>query len=68
MHFAIRAVVFEGGVCYAQNGSQKFRSYKCYDIFDTFVTNTPLWGKNVSKVWNKYSLNISPHFLDAAEG
>ena len=27
MHFAIRAVVFEGGVCYGQNGSQNF----CFD-------------------------------------
>ena len=54
MHFAIRAVVFEGGVCYAQNGSQKFRSYKCYDIFDTFVTNTP-YGE---KTFLKFETNI----------
>ena len=36
--------------------------------FIAFVTNTPLWGKNASKVGKKYSPNISPHFLDAAEG
>ncbi len=36
--------------------------------FITFVTNTPLWGKNASKVWKKYSPNISPCFLDAAGG
>ena len=36
--------------------------------FITFVTNTPLWGKNASKVLKKYSPNISPHFLDAAGG
>ena len=34
--------------------------------FITFVTNTPLWGKNASKVLKKYSPNISPCFLDAA--
>ena len=34
--------------------------------FITFVTNTPLWGKNASKAGKKYSPNISPHFLDAA--
>ena len=28
--------------------------------FTTFVTNTPLWGKKLR--------NISPHFLDDAEG
>ena len=32
----------------------------------TFVTNTPIWGQNASKVGKKYSPNISPHFLDAA--
>ena len=36
--------------------------------FITFVTNTPLWEKNASKVGKKYSPNISPHFLDAAGG
>ena len=59
----------EGGGCHGRNGSQNFRFYKCYDIcFHNFCDKHPLMGKNASKVWKKYSPNISPCFLDAAGG
>ena len=64
MHYAIRAVIFEGGVFQGQKWSQNFR----FLTATTFVKNTPLiWGETFLKS-EKYSLNISPHFLDAAEG
>ena len=53
-------------VFHRQNRSQNFRFYKCYDIcFHNFCDKHPLMGKNASKVWKKYSSNISPLFLDA---
>ena len=60
---------WRGGGCHGRNGSQNFRFYKCYDIcFHNFCDKHPLMGKNASKVWKKYSPNISPCFLDAAGG
>ena len=58
---------FEGGVFTDKTGLKIFVFINAMIFaFITFVTNTPLWGKNASKVWKKYSSNISPLFLDAA--
>ena len=43
LHYAIKAVIFEGGLCYGQNGSQNIR----YDIyfFDCCKKKHPLMEK-----------------------
>ena len=59
----------EGGVFTDKTGLKIFVFLNAMIFaFTTFVKNTPLWGKNASKVGKKYSPNNSPHFLDAAGG
>ena len=60
---------WKGGFVTDKKGLKIFVFYKCYDIFfHNFCDKHPLMRKNASKVWKKYSPNISPCFLDAAGG
>ena len=52
MHYAIRADIFgRGGFVTDKTGLKIFVFINAMIFaFITFVTNTPLWGKNASKV------------------
>ena len=57
------------GVFHGQNGPQILCFYKCYDICaQNICEKRPLIWKNRFQGLKKYSPNISPHFLDDADG
>ena len=54
----------EGGVFHRQNGCQKIRFYKCYDIcFLNIYEKHPLIGKNCIQSLKKKILQISQLFF-----